>query len=188
MSIADLSWTEMAAETTATVEMFSANEAVFALFAGAVYALHQDTLRASAVDMASADDTDQAAAINAAQPSPMGDFAARLIVTSNALRQVESANRGVIGQAPHADNDERRVAIALARLRLTAARLWLLTLQARVGDAGGAGLRVGVAGLWSRLQTVPPAAIAEGAAAFTGTFYSGVRTCPIDVAAWPLSP
>lgn len=72
MTDPDLSWNDMAAETVAAVEAFAAVEPVFLLFAGAVFALHQDTLRALAVDMAKADDADQAAAIDAAQPTPLG--------------------------------------------------------------------------------------------------------------------
>jgi hypothetical protein len=186
--VTEISWTEMAAETVRAVESFAANETVLALFAGAVLALHQDTLRASAIDMARADDSGQVAALDAARSSPLGDYASRLRVTLDALRQIESANRGFLAQAVPAEGDNQRVAVALARLRLCAARLWLLTLQARAGDQGGAGLRIGVAGLWTRLQTMPREAIGEGANTFAGTFYNGVRSSPIDLAVWPLNP
>ena len=76
----------------------------------------------------------------------------------------------------------------MARMRATAARLWLLTLQARAVGEGGAGLRLGVAGLWTRLQTVPRDVLPARAAAFTGTFYADIRSEPMDVAAWPFSP
>lgn len=178
----------MAAETVQAVEFFAANETVLALFAGAVLALHQDTLRASAIDMARADDAGQAAALDAAGTSPLGDYADRLRLTMDALRQIENANRGFLAQSVPAGDDNQRVAVALARLRLCAARLWLLTLQARAGEEGGAGLRIGVAGLWTRLQTMSPEVIGEGANAFAGTFYNGVRSSPIDLAVWPLNP
>lgn len=186
----DLTWIEMATETTAAVEALSANDDVFALYAGAVYALHQDTLRACAVDMARADDAAQAAAIDAAQPTPLGDFAARVGVTMNALRAIEQANRGVLTQEalPGADAAAAHIHRSLAHIRLTAARLWLITLQARAGDDGGAGLRVGVAGVWTRLGTVSRERLAEGAHVFAGTYYTGVRGGALDLTAWPLSP
>lgn len=52
----DRSCTDMAAETAAAVEAFAAADDVFMLFAGAVFALQQDTLRAYAIDIARADD------------------------------------------------------------------------------------------------------------------------------------
>jgi len=190
MSGQDLTWIEMAAETTAAVENLTANDEVFALLAGAVYALHQDTLRACAVDMARADDTAQAAAIDAAQPTPLGDFDMRVGVTMSALQAIERANRGVLNQAalPGADATTAHIHRSLAHLRLTAARLWLLTLQARAGEEGGAGLRVGVAGLWTSLQTVSRERLAEGVRVFVGTYYTNVRSEPVDLGAWPLNP
>lgn len=186
----DLTWIEMAAETTAAVEGLTANDEVFALLAGAVYALHQDTLRACAVDMARADDTAQAAAIDAAQPTPLGDFAARVAITMEALRSIERANRGVLAQGalPGADAETHHIHLSLTRLRLIAARLWLLTMQARAGEEGGAGLRVGVAGLWTRLQTVSRENLAEGTRVFAGTYYANIRSDPRDLVAWPLNP
>lgn len=190
MTERDRSWTDMAAETTAAVGTFAANEEVLALLAGAVFALHQDSLRAFAIDMARADDTAQAAAIDAAQPTPLGGFDARLRRCMDTLRSIEHANVGVLSQPPPAglSAEAAYVHLLLARLRLTAARLWLMTMQARAGDDGGAGLKVGVSGLWARLQTVPRDAIAAVAANFTGTFYAGIRSEPMDVAAWPFSP
>lgn len=186
----DLTWIDMAAETSAAVENLTANDEVFALLAGAVYALHQDTLRACAVDMARADDTMQAAAIDAAQPTPLGDFAARVAMTMQALHAIERANRGALEQAPlpGADAATAHIHRSLAHLRLVAARLWLLTMQARAGEEGGAGLRVGVAGLWTRLQTVSREKLAEGTRVFAGTYYANIRSDPLDLDAWPLSP
>jgi hypothetical protein len=76
----------------------------------------------------------------------------------------------------------------MARMRATAARLWLLTMEARAGNGGGAGLRLGVAGMWTLLQAAPRDALAERAGVFAGTFYAGIRSAEIDVAAWPMSP
>ena len=76
----------------------------------------------------------------------------------------------------------------MARMRASAARLWLLTMQARAVGEGGASLRLGVSGLWTRLQTVPRDALPGRAMSFTGTFYGNVRSEPMDFTAWPLSP
>jgi hypothetical protein len=191
MSEYDRSWTDMAAETAAAVEAFAAADDVFMLFAGAVFALQQDTLRAYAIDIARADDGAQVAAIDAAQPTPLGDFATRVGLMIDAMRSIESANLGVLDQQhPPAGlgADRHQIGLLMARMRATAARLWLLTIQVRAGDGGGAGLRVGVAGMWARLQTVPRAALRERAISFTGTFYRNIRSVPMDYAAWPLTP
>jgi len=125
------------------------------------------------------------------KPTPLDDFAARVGLMMGAMINIELANRSVLDQQnPPAgiDTDWHQLHLLMARMRATAARLWLLTIQARAGDAGGAGLRVGVAGMWTRLQTVPRAALPERAMSFTGTFYGGIRSEPMDFAAWPLSP
>jgi len=187
----DRSWTDMAAATLSDVEAFSAVDEVFMLFAGAVFALHQDTLRAYAIDMGKAGDGAQAAAIDAAQPTPLGNFATRVGLMMEAMRSIESANRDVLDKRlPQAGigADQHRIHLLMARMRATAARLWLLTIQARAGDGGGAGLRVGVSGMWARLQTVPRAALPERAMSFTGTFYGNIRSEPMDFAAWPMNP
>ncbi len=191
MTDPDRSWNKMAAETVAAVEAFAAVEPVFLLFAGAVFALHQDTLNALAVDMANADDPGQAAAIDAAQPTPLGGFAARVGLAMDALRNIERANIAVLAEprAPAGPGaDAAQIHLLMARMRASAARLWMLTMQARAVGEGGASLRLGVSGLWTRLQTVPRDALPERAPAFTGTYYAGVKSAPMEYSAWPLSP
>jgi hypothetical protein len=187
----DRSWNDMAAEAAAAIESFSAVDEVFRLFAGAVFALYQDTLRAYAVDISKADDVAQAAAIDAAQPTPLGDFAARVGLMMEAMRSIERANSELLERAqPPAGlgEGEQQIHLLMCRIRATAARLWLLTIQARAGDGGGAGLKLGVAGMWTALQTVPREALPDRASGFTGTFYGNIRSEPLDFAAWPLSP
>ena len=186
-------WNDLAAATSAAVEAFAAAEDVFLLFAAAVFALHQDTLRACAIDMARAGDPGQAAAFEAAQPTPLGGFSARIGLAMNALMAVERANSEILANPPDDDgSDIYRLEMLMARMRATAARLWLLTVQARaVGQGsgqGGAGLRLGVAGLWTRLQTVPREALPGRAPAFTGMYYDGIRCEALDYPAWPLTP
>ena len=191
MSEIDRSWTEMAAATLAAIDFFTAADDVFMLFAGAVLALQQDTLRAYAVDIARSDDWAQAAAVDAAQPTPLGGFSARVEQAMQAMRAIERANDELFVQSRPPDGlsaHEHQVHLLMARMRATAARLWLLTLQARTVGEGGAGLRLGVAGLWTRLQTVPRDVLPERAVAFTGAFYADIRSEPLDVAAWPFSP
>jgi hypothetical protein len=182
-------WNDLAAATSAAVEAFATVEDVFLLFAAAVFALHQDTLRACAIDMARAGDSGQAGAIEAAQPTPLGGFSARIGLAMDALMAIERANGEILANPPDDDgSDIYQLEMLMARMRATAARLWLLTVQARAGGEGGAGLRLGVAGLWTRLQTVPREALPGRAPAFTGMFYDGVRCEALDYPAWPLMP
>ena len=61
--------------------------------------------------------------------------------------------------------------------------------RAAVGNFDlGVGLRLGVAGIWTRLQTVPRETLAERAPAFTGMYYENIRSDPPEFSAWPLSP
>lgn len=182
-------WNDMAAATTAAIEDFAAVDEVFLLFAAAVFALHQDTVRAYGIDMAKADDPGQAAAIEAAQPTPLGGFAARIGLAMDALLTIERANGELAANPPSGDDtDMVRLEHLMTRMRATAARLWLLTMQTRAVGEGGAGLRLGVAGIWTRLQTVPREALTERAPAFTGMFYENIRSDPPEFAAWPMSP
>lgn len=197
-------WNDVAAATAAAVESFAAVDDIFLLFAAAVFALHQDTLRACAFDMAKIDmakvdtakvdmtkagDPEQAAAVDDAQPAPPGEFFARVALAMDALLAIERANGEILANPPDDDgSDIYRLEMLMARMRATAARLWLLTVQARAGDEGGAGLRLTVAGLWTRLQAVPGEALPGRAPAFTGMFYDGIRCEPMDYPAWPLRP
>ena len=189
MSDLERPWNDMAAATASAVEAFATIEEVFLLFAAAVFALHQDTLHAYAIDMAKADHPGQAAAIDAAQPTPLGGFDARIGLAMDALIAIEHANGDILANPPADDGSDRyRIEMLMTRMRATAARLWLLTVQARAIGEGGAGLRLGVAGLWTRLQTVPRDTLEARAPAFTGMFYDGIRAEPMDYPAWPLSP
>lgn len=180
----------MAAATTAAVEAFAAVDEVFLLFGAAVFALHQDTVRAYGIDMAKADDPGQAAAIDAAQPTPLGGFSARVGLAMDALIIIERANGELLANPPVGgkETDVLLLELLMTRMRASAARLWLLTVQARAVGEGGAGLRLAVAGMWTRLQTVPREALAERAAVFTGMFYQDIRSEPMEFSAWPMSP
>ena len=85
MADLDRSWNDVAAVTASAVEAFAAVDDIFLLFAAAVFALHQDTLHAYAIDMAKADDPRQVAAIDAAQPTPLGGYSARVDLAMDAL-------------------------------------------------------------------------------------------------------
>src|SRR5882757_8533802 len=100
----DRAWNDMAAATTAAVEDFAAVDEVFLLFAAAVFAPHQDTVRAYGIDMAKADGPGQAAAIDAAQPTPVGGFAARVGLAMDALLTIERANGELAVNPPAGDN------------------------------------------------------------------------------------
>lgn len=189
MADLDRTWNDVAAATASAVESFALIEEVFLLFAAAVFALHQDTLHAYAIDMAKADDPRQAVAIDAAQPTPLGGYNARVDLAMEALLAIEKANGEILANPPDDDgSDAYRLEMLMARMRATAARLWLLTMQARAVGEGGAGLRLGVAGLWTRLQTVPGDTLPGRAPAFTGMFYDGIRSEPLDYPAWPMRP
>jgi hypothetical protein len=189
MADLDRSWNDVAAVTASAVESFAAVEDIFLLFAAAVFALHQDTLHAYAIDMARADDPRQAYAIDAAQPTPLGGYTERVDLAMEALLAIEKANGEILAHPPDDDgSDVYRLEMLMARMRATAARLWLLTMQARAIGEGGAGLRLGVAGLWTRLQTVPGDTLPGRAPAFTGMFFEGIRSEPLDYPAWPLTP
>jgi hypothetical protein len=139
--------------------------------------------------MAKADDPGHVAAINAAPLTPLGGFSARVDLAMDALLVIERANGEILADPPGGkETDVLLLELLMTRMRASAARLWLLTMQARAGNDGGAGLRLAVAGMWTRLQTVPRLAVAERAAVFTGMYFENIRSETMEYTAWPLSP
>jgi hypothetical protein len=56
ISDADRSWIDMEWSTMSMMKSFFESNEIFTMFAGAAFALHQDTLRAYAIDMRKTDD------------------------------------------------------------------------------------------------------------------------------------
>ncbi len=173
-------------ETLRTVEMYFAERPIFAVLAGAVFALHQHTLRAYAVDLRNLD-VNLGATIDKIRPSTLGNFPKRVRLTVDALHQIDDFNldqRDKYNQVPPSGTDAKEYQFQelLAAMRFTAARIWLLTIYSKIKK--GEGSNASLLKIWSRLQTLPAADLHEEAKFFTGTFYNNVRSEPLDLTMW----
>jgi hypothetical protein len=175
-------------ELVSEVESFLIKRPWFAALAGAVFALHQDTLRAFAIDMRNID-VSLGVAIDKMRPSTLGNFPKRVRLTVDALHQIDDFNlRAKYNQEPPPGTDvkEYEVQLLLAAMRLNAARVWLLTIYSKIRKVGGS--NPGVMKIWSMLQTVSPGDLHDEAKLFTGTFYNNVCSEPLDLTMWPHNP
>jgi hypothetical protein len=75
-------------ETVSTVEAYFNERPMFAVLAGAVFALHQDTLRAFAIDMWNID-VSLGVAMDKMRPSTLGNFPKRVRLTVDTLHQID---------------------------------------------------------------------------------------------------
>ena len=177
--------------TMSTIKAFFESNEIFTMFAGAVFALHQDTLRVYAIDMRRTDDILLGAAMDKMRPSTLGDFPTRIGLTMEAMNGVDNMNLDMLDKLeapPHFDKKEYELHLLMARMRSTAARLWLMTIYSKVKGGGGSSMKLGVFNMWTMLQMVPRNALHDDAKMFTGTFYNNVRSEPMDLTMWPQSP
>jgi len=188
MSNHERSWTDIEFDTMARMKDFFEDQAIFTMFAGAVFALHQDTLRAYAIDMRKTDDALLGAAMDKMQPSTFGDFPKRVGMTMDAMNTINNMNLDMLekGRPANVDQKEYTLHALMAGMRSVAARVWLLTIYSKVKDGGGgSGIKIGVMNMWMMLQMVPPEELHEDAKMFTGTFYNNIRSEPMNLKHWP---
>lgn len=188
ISDVDRSWIDMEWSTMSMMKSFFESNEIFTMFAGAAFALHQDTLRAYAIDMRKTDDVLLGAAMDKMRPSTLGDLPARVGLTMQAMHGVDNMNLDMIDKPePPAgvDQKESQFHLLMARMRSTAARVWLLTIYSKVKDGGRSGMKLGVFNMWTMLQMVPREARHDDAKMFTGMFYNNVRSEPMDFTMWP---
>jgi len=108
----------------------TANGNLLEMFAGAVFALHQDTLLKYTIDMWLTDDRQLNDAWDRLRPSQLGEFPERLGLLIEALFAIENANH-VNGTAPPPDvsvTPEFAATLLIATMRSRAARVWLMTI------------------------------------------------------------
>ena len=136
------------------------------MLSGAVFALHQDMLKARGVDMRKG-----------------GMSRDQALSTLNTLYDIDDANLDLLQQEPPTQNEQTYQTHAVsARLRSTAARVWLSTTYASEAESFGTKpgsatmLNLGVGNLWLMLGTVGANQLRENANFFTGSYFSGVRT------------
>lgn len=187
MSDVDRSWRDTEMSTMSTMKAYFENNEIFSTFAGAVFALHQDTLRAYNIDMRKTDDVLLGAALDKMRPSPLGDFPKRVSLTMEGMARIDNQNLDFLDnpQRPaNVSDEEFRLHLLMAQMRSTAARVWLLTMYSKVKGEELAGMRLGVTNMWMMLQMVPRSAVQQSAEIFTGTFYNNIRSEPMDLTMW----
>ena len=174
----DRFWLDTMEDTISMVRMIFNDRTLFLMLAGAVFALHQDMLKACGMDMRN-----------------VTMFSDGIRPALNALYDIDDNNLELLqGQQPTQSAQTYQTHIVSARMRSIAARIWLLTTYARVGERLGMKanlatiLNLGVGNLWMMLGVINADDLRETAKFFTGTYFSGVRTKTMKLKDWPHRP
>ena len=177
-------WLTMERSTVSLIRDF-AKMGGLQMFAGAVFALQQDTLQAYGIDMRKTDDAFSAAALDRALPHKLGEFPERYELTLRAMQDIDNLNLDYIaGEKPIGLTEEQhRINLLGARIRSEASRIWLLTMMSKIDQYST--LRLGAVTIWTALQTVLPDELFEDAKSFTGTYFNGIRSNPLNLNHWP---
>jgi hypothetical protein len=189
-------WIDLLESTGARVNLIFSDRALLAMLSGAVFALQQDTHRALGIDMRNPPDTVLGAAIDKMQPHTLGPFHKRVFLTMEALNVIDSKNLDYMEKPRPASLSEKehQAYVVCASMRLTAARVWLLTWFTQViktldeKPSYASILELGVVNMWMRLGVVPAADLLEDAKMFTGGYFPGVTSEPMSLAHWPYRP
>ena len=175
LSDADRFWLDTMDETISIVRTMFFDRALLLMLAGAVFALHQDMLKAREIDMRKVE-----------------MFRERVRSTIKALYDIDDANLDLLEQElPCQTYHEHALP---ARMRSTAARIWLLTTYAAVAESFGTKptsatiLNLGIGNLWMMLGAVNRHELRENANFFTGTYFSDVRSKSMNLKHWPHRP
>ena len=178
LSDADRFWLDTMEDTLSIVRMIFADRALFLMLSGAVFALHQDMLKARGIDM-----------------RKVGVFREQVRSILNALYDIDDANLDLLQQERSAQTERTYQTHSVsARTRSTAARIWLLTTYATVAESFGTKpssatiLNLGVGNLWMMLGAVGADELRENANFFTGSYFSDVRSQSMNPKHWPHRP
>jgi len=190
----DRFWLDTMEDTISIVRMTFSDRALFLMLSGAVFALHQDMLKARGVDMRTTD-VPSGVALDTMVPHKPGTFPERVRSTMNALYDIDDTSLDLLQQQRPAQTEQTYQSHAVsARMRSTAARVWLLTTYATVVEALGTKpslatiLNLGVSNMWMMLGAVGADDLRENANFFTGTYFTGVRSKPMNPKHWPYRP
>ena len=189
----DRFWLDTMENTISLVRMIFSDRALFLMLSGAVFALHQDMLKARGVDMRKTDVL-SGVALDTLIPHKLGTFPERVRWSMNALYDIDDTNLDLVQQRPAQTEQKYQAHAVSARMRSTAARVWLLTTYATVVESLGTKpslatlLNLGVGNMWMMLGAVNADDLRENANFFTGTYFSGVRSKPMNLNHWPHRP
>jgi adenylate kinase len=179
-------WVEMANSTLEMMKVFAEGKNIFSLFAGAVFALHQDTLLMYSIDMSKTDDIVLNAAMDKMRPSRLGDFPTRLELVVKALHSIDNINLDIVEKhKPGLSEAEQHARITMATMRSQATRVWLMTITSKIEKSEAFSIRPGVMTMWMKLQMVSGETAAKEALHFTGEYYNNVRSENMNSRAWP---
>jgi hypothetical protein len=172
----DRFWLDTMEDTISIVRAMFTDRALFLMLSGAVFALHQDMLKAHGIDM-----------------RKVGTTREQVRSTLNKLYDIDDMNLDLLQEQVQTGQTYQAHSIS-ARMRSTAARVWLLTNYASVAESFGTKpssatiLNLGIGNLWMMLATVGADELRENANFFTGTYFSGVRSKPMLLKHWPHRP
>ena len=175
---------DIALQTVSTLKGLFSSRGTFVIIAGAVFALHQDTLRAYGIDM-NRTEVSWGLVMDYVQPHVLGDFPTRCDLVMNAMLGIDKMNLKLITESRPTPVDERdpRQNPLMGRARSIASHAWLITMISKTRDDPV--LKLCVINMWAMLRTVPRKELSESAGFFTGTYFEGVRSEPMNFKHWP---
>jgi hypothetical protein len=147
-------WIEMECSTMELMKNFMADGDLLGMFAGAVFALQQDTLLMYSVDMWKTDDVLLNVAMDRMRPSRHGDFPERLALVHKALYAVDNVNLDIRDRTapPDTSQQQHNAKIIIATMRSQAARVWLMTINSKIKNSKAAQIKLGVATSGGRVR------------------------------------
>jgi hypothetical protein len=181
-------WIDIQLRTTHTVKTMFEDRAIFCLFAGAVFALHQDVLQAYGIDMRRTDDRFAALVADKTNRHPLGSFGNRVSLVIDALENIIRLNRKLLDEGKPANIDEKEydTHALLALMRETAAFVWTLSIVSKLPDRRG--MQLSVVNVWLLLGMVASTEVLPAARGFTGTYFANICSETMDGRMWPYDP
>lgn len=154
--------------------------------AGAVLALHQDTLLAFGIDLNRTDDNVWNLAMDKLQPNRLGKYPERFMIVMKQLPEMDNAWLDFIAAGPQNGMDKNAFQphALMARFRSTAARIWLMTMMGRQDTETGREVALSAMTIWKALSVIEKPLAVERARDYIGSFYNGVSHDDINAGAW----
>lgn len=179
--------------TSAVKDLASNNRDGLCLLCGALFALQQDTKKATQFNLWSRTNiVQEIARAHISVPTPRVPTAG-LAQIIDVLHEMMKLNEQMLNRyrdewrdnpPPNVSPKDLQTQVAAAGLRNRAAAIWLLTVMTPT-EMGSSMVRLAATNIWLLATSVPGPDVYEFAKLFTGTFFNGVESPYFDLAEWP---
>lgn len=184
----EIAWAEYAMQTSHLLrQLLETDGDLFQVLAGATLALHQDVHMKFGLDMNRTDDVVWNAMMDRLQPNSLGTFPKRCRLVLDALNVIDNTHLDFIAAGTTGDEDPTtfQTQAMVARLKSTAARIWVITVMGKMDTSIGKRLALPAKTIWLMLASVDRATAAQEAVHFVGDYFDGIANTSINPSAWP---